>query len=121
MKRKALTLFLLVVTGLTLAQFKPAESQLLTVTGEYRVVEVDKANQRIGVALPEAKPDVRQNWVYLQANTQFVYTETRDGGWTKTEHLTYDGFFNVAAPGKMMKVHGGRRWDGGITAKNVWM
>ncbi|MBI3929688.1 MAG: hypothetical protein HY319_29380 [Armatimonadetes bacterium] len=98
----------------------PPQAQLLLVTGNYRLVELDQANQRVGVSLPEASPEVRQNWIYLEANTEIVKRSYRDG-WFKDERLTYDGFFDSVSKGEMMKVHGGRRWDGGITARKIWM
>lgn len=102
-------------------QAPESEAQILLVTGNYRIVELDQSNQRVGVALPEAKPDHTQNWIYLEANTEIVKRESSGDGWFKDERLTYDGFFNAVRPGDMMKIHGGRRWDGGITAKKIWM
>lgn len=98
----------------------PPQAQLLLVTGKYRVVEVDRDNQRIGVALPESNADVRQNWIYLRATTEIVKRHYRED-WFQDEQLTFDGFFSSAKKGEMMKVHGGRRWDGGITARKIWM
>ncbi len=120
-RSSALALFLALVIGLTLTQTRSADSQILLVSGEYRVVELDKANQRVGVALPEAQPDIRQNWIYLQANTEIIHHQQTDDGWHKDERMTYDGFFNAAKPGRLMRVQGGRRWDGGITAKRIKM
>lgn len=108
----------LVLWGL---QSPRASAQLLLVNGKYRIVKLDKANQRVGVALPDANPHRVQNWVYLQANTKITVQLTRRGGWHKQEHLSYDGFFDTAKPGELMRVHGGRRWDGGITARKIWM
>ncbi len=99
---------------------RPCSGQLLLVTGRYRIVELDRDNQRVGVALPEADPNVRQNWVYIRATTKIIKRHYRNG-WFKDEFLTFDGFFASAKKGDLMKVHGGRRWDGGITAKKIWM
>ncbi len=121
MKWKTTLLVLFVLMTGSLVSSRPAEAQLLTVSGEYRVVELDKQNQRVGVSLPEAQPDVRQNWIYLRATTDIVKRHTNDQGWFKDERLTFDSFFETAKPGDMMSVHGGRRWDKGITAKRIRM
>lgn len=120
-KESYLSLLLLTVVAVVLCPWQATDAQLLMVTGQYRVVELDKQNQRVGVALPEAQPDTRQNWIYVQANTEVVKRHSNGDGWFKDEKLSYDGFFDSTKPGDMMKVHGGRRWDGGITAKKIWM
>ena len=98
----------------------PARSQLLLVTGDYRVVELDKANNRIGVSLPESKPDVRQNWIYVKLETEVVRHQERDG-WSKDEVLTPEALWSSVQKGDMMRVQGGRGWDGTITAKKIWL
>lgn len=119
-KTQLVTLLVLLVGG-TLFSSSPAEAQLLTVTGDYRVVELDKDNQRVGVSLPEASPGKRQNWVYLRATTDIVRRQENEEGWFKEDRLTFDSFFETAKPGDILKVHGGRRWDKGITAKRIRM
>lgn len=98
-----------------------SQAQLLLVTGDYRVTEVDQENQRFGVALPEARPDVTQNWVYVEPKTDIHRRMTNKEGWTKDEALDYYQFFRTVKPGLMLKVHGGRRWDGSISGKTLWM
>lgn len=113
------------VLGTALALFGltavPSQAQLLLVTGDYRVTEIDQENQRFGVALPEARPDVTQNWVYVEPKTDIHRRVTNHEGWTKEEHLDYYQFFRHVKPGLMMKVHGGRRWDGAISSKTLWI
>lgn len=111
--------FLLALVALVVAT-APARAQILLVTGEYRIVDLDRDNNRIGVALPEAKPDVRQNWIYVKLETEIVKRHSRDG-WSKDETLTPEGFWSAVRKGEMMKVQGGRGWDGSITAKKIWL
>ncbi|MGE0493870.1 MAG: hypothetical protein AB7S38_31975 [Vulcanimicrobiota bacterium] len=116
----------LVTLALTLAGSlapQSAEAQLLLVTGRYRVVSVERAEQRIGVALPEDDPKVRQNWVYLKPDTVMVRRNYYKGGYFKDEVITYNSMFEVLSNhrGELVKIHGGRDWDGSIDAKKVWM
>lgn len=119
MRTRALALFLAALA--LLAAALPARAQILTVTGEYVVVELDQANNRIGVALPEAKPDVRQNWIYVKLETEIVKRHYQEGGWFKDETITPNGIWTAVGKGTKMKVHGGRGWDGTITAKKIWI
>lgn len=64
---KALTLFALL--GLFVLSSDRSSGQLLLASGEYRVVDIDQDNLRVGVALMESSPDKRQNWIYLTAST----------------------------------------------------
>lgn len=117
-----LTTFLLALVVVCAGVQAPrAQAQLILVTGNYRVVELDHSNHRVGVALPEAKPDHTQNWVYLDLDTEIVRRQSNGDGWFKDERLSDDGFFGSVKPGDMMKIHGGRRWDGSITARKIWM
>lgn len=99
----------------------PAAAQILLVTGKYRVVDVDQENYRVGVALEDADPDVVQNWVYIQINTKIVRRIYRGDGWKKDVEVSPTDFFKVVKKGTLMKVHGGRDWDGSINAKKIWM
>ena len=99
---------------------QPSQAQILLVTGNYRVTEVDPAHERFGVALPEAKP-ITQNWVYMAPHTEVDWRVTNRGGWHKDEHLSYTQFFEQIRPGTLIRVHGGRRWDGEISGKKVWI
>lgn len=98
----------------------PTQAQLVTATGEYRVTNVDRDSQRFGVALTEAQPDKRQNWVYVKATTKFVKRTALGNNTFKEEVLSYDGFFNTLKKGDIVRVKGGRGWDGSITAKGVY-
>lgn len=120
MKKLLLIATLCLTGGLTSLRPPLAQAQLLLVTGEYRVTEVDADNQRFGVALPEARPDVTQNWVYMEPKTDVNRRHTNAEGWSKEEKLNYYEFFKAIKPGVMLKIHGGRRWDGGISGKTLW-
>ena len=116
---KALTLFCLL--GLFVLSSDRSSGQLLLASGEYRIVEVDEDHQRVGVALLESEPDVRQNWIYITASTYVNKRHSSGDGWFRDEKLSYEGFFNTVRSGDKLRVEGGRRWDGGITAKRIWM
>lgn len=121
MKKLFLTASLLLAGLTVLPGPRPGATQLLLVTGEYRVTEVDEDNQRVGVALPEAKPDVTQNWVYVEPKTDISQRVTNAEGWHKEEKLNYYQFFQTVKTGQMVRIHGGRRWDGGISGKSLWL
>lgn len=98
-----------------------AWAQILMVTGEYRVTHVDRAEQRLGIALRDADPNVRQNWVYVKADTKIVRRLFMGDGAFKDEVMTWNEFFDYAKKGTLIKVHGGRDWDGSIDAKKIWL
>lgn len=108
----------LVAAGLAVGQ---ARAQLLMVTGEYRVTHVDRAHQRVGIALREADPNVRQNWVNVSPETKIVRRVWLGGGAFRDEVMTWNGFFEYVRKGTKLKVHGGRDWDGEIEAKKIWL
>jgi hypothetical protein len=93
----------------------------MTVTGKYRVVEIDKENHRLGVALHEADPGKVQNWVYIDLGTVIVRRIHGDDGWKKDVEVSPTDLFTVVKKGDLMQVHGGRDWDGSINAKKIWM
>lgn len=90
----------------------PATAQLLLVNSNYRVVTIDKPNDRFSVALPGDDPNVPQNWVYLEMKTVCMMPGNR-----QIDPVTA---LNHLRPGMTVKVNGGRRWDGGITAETLW-
>ena len=96
-----------------------AQAQLILAKGEYRIVELDKPNQRFGIAQLEAKPDRRQNWVYVKATTKFRKRTQLDEETFRVQKFTYDEFFATIKKGDIVKVKGGRGWTGSITAKEV--
>ena len=98
-----------------------AQAQILMVTGEYRVTNVDRAQQRIGIALREDDPNHRQNWVYVKPETQIVRRVWLRGGAFRDQVMTWNNFFEYVHKGTLLKVHGGRDWDGSIQAKKVWL
>jgi len=97
----------------------PAQAQLVTVNAEFRVVETQPDKQRVGVALPEASPDKRQNWLYVKATTKFVKRTNLGNQTFRDEVLTYEGFFKTVKKGDVLRVKGGRGWDSSITAKSI--
>ncbi len=98
-----------------------AQAQILMVTGEYRVTDVDRSGQRLGVALRADDPDRRQNWVNVRSDTKIVRRVWLKGGAFRDEVMTWNGFFDHVRKGTQLKVHGGRGWDGTITAKKIWL
>lgn len=102
--------------------FLPAQAQLLTVTGKFRIVSLDYDEQRIGVARLDDDPRIRQNWVYIKHDTNIYQRITLANGKTQEKVLNRDQIWEAMKPylGKTMKVHGGRDWNGTIDAKDVW-
>ena len=116
---RVLALFALL--GLFVLSSDSSSGQLLLASGDYRVVDVEPEHQRVGVALLEAEQDKRQNWIYITATTYINKRHSSGDGWFRDEKLSYEGFFNTVRPGDKLHVKGGRRWDGGITAKSIRM
>lgn len=116
---KAPILKTILLTLLVLACSGASQAQLVTVKGEYRVVDTQPHKQRLGVALPDADPNKRQNWLYVKATTKFVKRTYLAKQTFKDEILTYDGFFNTVKKGDILRLNGGRGWDGTITAKSI--
>ena len=112
---------LFAVFGILLLSTESSSGQLLLASGEFRVVSVDSDNARVSVALLESKPEEHQNWVYLTGTTKVTKRHSSGDGWFRDEKLSYEGFFNSVRPGEKLRVEGGRRWDGGVTAKKIWM
>lgn len=98
----------------------PSQAQLVTVKGEYRVVNTQAHKQRVGVAKLKANPNKRQNWVYVKATTKFVKRTRLSDQTFRDEILTYDGFFNTVKKGDVLRINGGRGWDGTMTAKAIY-
>ena len=97
-------------------------AQMLTVTGEFRIVTLDSKKMRIGVARVEDDPKVRQNWIYVKHDTIIRQRIRTRSGQTKEKILHRDDLWATMKPyiGAVMKVHGGRDWDGSIDAKDIW-
>jgi hypothetical protein len=115
------TLFLTVSLFLLVAALGPAQAQLLSVTGEYIVTNVDQAGQRVGIALRDANPNVRQNWVYVKPDTRIIKRVFLPGGVFKDEVWHFNDFFAHVKKGTKFRVEGGRDWDKSIHAKKIWM
>lgn len=100
--------------------FGTAQAQLLSVTGEYRVTQVDRPQQRIGIALRESDPNVRQNWIYVKPETKIVKRVFLKNGTFKDKNLNFNDFFDYVKKGTMLRVEGGRDWDKSIHARKIW-
>jgi hypothetical protein len=102
---------------------QPVEAQLVIVDAKYRIVEVDRSENRIGVALPDATGNERQNWVYIKPDTRASRRQSTGNGTFRDEAMTPQGVMNAAEVriGQMMKINGGRDFDGSVNAKKVWM
>ncbi len=102
MKNSKIVLTLMVAALLSFVGLNtaPADAQMILVESKYRVVDVDKFENRIRVALPED-----------------------DNGPFSDQVLGPEAILNAAAAreGQLIRVHGGRDWDGSINAKSVWM
>lgn len=115
-------LAILAVIFVGLGGASTAQAQILLTTGEYRVVVVDKAEQRLGIAELEANPNRRQNWIYVKYNTELMrrVTPQPDDGEFRYEKVDWSEFFNDIKKGALITVHGGRDWDRSIDAKKIW-
>ena len=112
-----------ILAGGTLMAPERAEAQLVMVESKYRIVEVDRTENRIGIALPDAAPNERQNWVYIKPDTTASMRQNLGNGTFRDDAMTPNGVLDAAQSriGGMMKVNGGRDFDGSIDAKKVWM
>ena len=102
---------------------QPVDAQLVLVESQYRIVDVDHTENRIGVALPDADPDVAQTWVYVKPDTRASKRVYHGDGFFRDEQLSTNGLMDAVEnrEGELIKVHGGRDWDGSIDAKTIWM
>ena len=115
----ALALVSLALVGSTST---PANAQLVLVDEVYRIVEVDRDNNRIGIANRDANPNVRQNWVYIDLDTRASYrVYISSAGAFRDKIVTGRQILNVAKGnlGQIMQVQGGRDWNGTIKAKTI--
>ena len=101
----------------------PAAAQLLHVDSDYRIVSVDAAQERIGVALPNASPTVRQNWLYIGPDTRGSVRQYLGNGTFRDREIRGEQIISAAEHhrGELFKVYGGRDWDGSIDAHSVWL
>lgn len=97
-----------------------SQAQLLSVTGEYRVTDVDRPGQRFGIALRDADPNARQNWVYVKPDTRIIKRKFLPNGTFKDQVYGFNEFFDYVKKGTLLKVEGGRDWDKSIHAKKIW-
>ena len=101
----------------------PASAQIVVVDGKYRIVEVDRAESRIGIASPDASPTERQNWLYIKTDTRSSRRHSQSDGSFRDESMSAKSVLDAAESriGGMMKINGGRDFDGSINAKKIWM
>ena len=124
--RKSVANFMLglgILAGGSLVGAEKAEAQLVSVESQYRIVEVDRVENRIGIALPDAAPGERQNWVYIKDETRGSMRQALGNGAFRDEAMTANGMLDAAQAriGGLMKINGGRDFDGSIDAKKIWM
>lgn len=93
--------------------------QLILVNSYYRVINVDFARNRVGIALPGANPYHRQNWLKLDIGTKVFQRVLAPGGYATTRVLSPQSFMHAVRPGQVIWVHGGRDWDLQIVAKTI--
>ena len=120
---KAMLIAALFLTGAFFTADR-AQAQMVLVESRYRIVKVDPAENRIGVALEDANPNKVQTWVRVDIDTRGSVREyIRRTRSFRDRQLGPKSILNVAAQnrGDLIKVKGGRGWDGNITAKTVWM
>ncbi|MGM9993068.1 MAG: hypothetical protein ACI376_09560 [Candidatus Bruticola sp.] len=99
-----------------------ANAQIVLTTGDYRVVVIDKAQQRLGIAELDADPNRVQNWVYIKHNTEMMkltHSDT-DESQFRCDKVNWSEFFGEIKKGVVIKVHGGRDWDRSIDARKIW-
>lgn len=122
MRKITIFLAVLIAVLMGLGGIRSAQAQILLTTGEYRIVVIDKAEQRLGIAELEANPNRRQNWVYVKYNTELMkrVNPNPDDGEFRYEKVSWVQFFNDVKKGSLITVHGGRDWDRSIDAKKIW-
>ena len=122
MRKITIFLAVLIAVLMGLGGSRSAQAQILLTTGEYRIVVIDKAEQRLGIAELEANPNRRQNWVYVKYNTELMkrVNPNPDDGEFRYEKVSWVQFFNDVKKGSLITVHGGRDWDRSIDAKKIW-
>lgn len=115
MKRTLLLLVALVLFAV------PARAQLLWVTGDYKVVCLDESHHRIGISLAGEPNDKRQNWCYLNLDSQMLVKVYDAQGWYKEVTVPSHQILEQLKPGDQIRINGGRAWDLSITAKKIWL
>ena len=119
MKRTfSITLAVLALLAAVVAMQYQVQAQLILASGTYRITELDEDKERIGIAQLDANPTVTQNWIYLKLKTK-VTKRFSQNGWLRDESVPISEIFNVVEKGDVIKVEGGRDWNGSITAKDI--
>ncbi|HXE72130.1 MAG TPA: hypothetical protein VNO81_05675 [Candidatus Nitrosotenuis sp.] len=99
----------------------PGQAQLLLVDSDYRITNLDPSGERFGIALVDDDPRVQQNWVYLKIETKIYRRMTASDGSQKIIPVTIDKFWKIVRVGEVLRVQGGRDWDGSIHADTLWL
>jgi hypothetical protein len=97
---------------------QPADAQIVVVEETFRVVSVDRDDHRIAIARPDADPDVRQNWLYIDPETRAADSN----GYQTMVYQDTQKILDVAAAhkGQVFYMSGGRDFDGSIDANKIW-
>lgn len=104
------SLFLLLLVLLTAV----GGAALINVDTDYRVTEIKKEERIFGIAILTDNPNETQNEVYFGADTH-CYREMRFANGTMKEiPVTIERFFKILKKGDIVRVKGGRDWDGAI-------
>lgn len=112
MRRSLFVLLLFLLTGGSWAA-------LINVDTDYRVTEVRREQREFGIALLSDNPNETQNDVFFGSDTR-CYREIRYRNGTRKEiPVTIERFFKILKKGDIVRVQGGRDWDGSIHAYEV--
>lgn len=98
-----------------------AQAAILSVTGDYTVTTQVRSRERLGIRLRDADNGGRtQNWLWLKPETRVSVRHFTGNGTYWDEVLNGDQAWRVLTPGKNIRVHAGRDWDGTLTAHQIW-
>lgn len=114
MTKQILVLLALVLISL------PARAQILWVTGDYKVVCLDTERHRIGISLASEPTNTRQNWCYLNLDSQMLVKVYDEDGWAKEIAVPSYQILERLKAGDYIRINGGRAMDLSITAKKIW-
>lgn len=111
------------ITGATMVSSERVEAAIVNVESQYRIISVDRAEKRIGVALADAPAGERQAWVYIKPETRSSMRKSIGNGMFRDQSMNTKSVLDAAEGriGGLMKIKGGRDFDGSIDAKKIWM
>ena len=82
---------------------------------------IRKLEERLGIRLRDADNGGQtQNWLWLKPETRVSVRHFTGNGTYWDEVLNGDQAWRVLTPGKNIRVHAGRDWDGTLTAHQIW-